>query len=260
MPDLLLDNPLVNNVMFHPRSAIALTSNRPYTHDGIVPTPDGEEIGYRLYDDPKAEVLIVFFHGNGEIAADYEGIAPMFFAAGAALLIADFRGYGWSTGKPTGSKLLPDGEAVVDGLERVLQKHDVKPKTRPIYVMGRSLGSAPATHIARRYQDRFAGLIIESGFASGRDWLTSKAGLASLFKGVKDPFPNAENIADTDLPLLVIHGEHDTLIPPDHGKRLYDASTHADKTLLIARKAGHNDLLMVATNAYFDHVKRFVSG
>src|SRR5262249_31929390 len=150
---------------------------------------------------------------------DYDDIAPEFHRAGAELLVVDYRGYGWSTGKPLVSTLLPDAEAVVPALSSIIGDK------KSTFVMGRSLGSAPATHLAYIHPELFKGLIIESGFAHAPSVFARVTGLPqALVAKVPDVFGNADKMPKINLPLLVIHGERDTLIPVENGQALYDAS------------------------------------
>jgi fermentation-respiration switch protein FrsA (DUF1100 family) len=63
---------------------------------------------------------------------------------------------------------------------------------------------------------------------------------------------------EISLPLLVIHGENDTLIPVANGQALYDASPAAQKYLLRIAGAGHNDLMFVALDRYFRAITQFL--
>jgi fermentation-respiration switch protein FrsA (DUF1100 family) len=60
------------------------------------------------------------------------------------------------------------------------------------------------------------------------------------------------------LPLLVLHGENDTLIPAAQGQALYDASPTADKRLVLIPRAGHNDVMVRDIATYFGAVREFV--
>lgn len=251
-----LDNPLVLSTLFYPRPATPGRSEHPDAHDGTIPVADEVALGYRLYVHTPDAPVILYFHGNGEVAADYDLFAPMYHVAGASLLVVDYRGYGWSGGRPTVSALLGDVAPVVDGLPAVLHQHGVT--NEALIVKGRSLGSACAIQAAHQAPERFKGLILESGFARATR-LLARLGLPSrLTDALPDPVGNDRKLGEIDLPLLVIHGENDTLIPVDNGQALYDASPAAHKRLLRIPRVGHNDLLFVALDAYFDAVGAFI--
>jgi fermentation-respiration switch protein FrsA (DUF1100 family) len=257
MPNLLIDNPLILSMLFHPRRAQPNGSRVPDAHDGTIAAADGVVLGYRLYK-ANAQALLVFFHGNGEVAADYDDLAPYFQACGASLLVLDYRGYGWSSGKPLGSVLLSDAEATFKGLATVLAKHGISADT-PQFIMGRSLGSAPAVHLAHTFPAAFKGLILDSAFAHTPTLLTTLGIPQALLTNIRDPFANERKIATATIPTLIIHGERDTLIAIEHGERLYDASPAAQKTLLRVPRAGHNDILRYNAQGYFDAIKKLIA-
>ncbi len=251
----LLDNPLILSALFYPRAEMPNTSRLPHVSDGTIPVTDGIVLGYRFYAYPPDAPVVLYFHGNGEVASDYDDFAPEFQRAGAALLVVDYRGYGWSTGKPLISTLLSDAEAVLAAVPTIIGSE------RTLFIMGRSLGSAPATHLAYSHPEAFKGLIIESGFAHAPSVFGRITGLPqALLSKVPDVFGNGEKMRTVNVPLLVIHGERDTLIPVENGQTLYDASPTVDKTILRIPRAGHNDLLFYGIDAYFAAIKTFITG
>jgi hypothetical protein len=251
-----LDNPLIRSVLFHPRPARPGGSGVKGAVDGLIPVEGSIALGYRLYSDPASKAVIVYFHGNGEIAPEYDDIAPLYWKCGASLLVIDYRGYGWSTGSPSFVALVNDLERVHAALPDLLKANGLDGKLRVL--MGRSLGSACAIHLAHTHQAEYAALIIESGFA-GIGPLLARLGLPVGLLGFQtDPVGNETKIAQISLPLLVIHGNEDTLIPVDNGLRLYVTSPAQIKTLARIEGAGHNDLLFHAEE-YFEAVVTFLS-
>lgn len=252
----LLDNPIVQSILFYPRSDQPGGSLLPDVYDGTIAVEESVALGYRLYAHEPGAPVVLYFHGNGEIASDHDFFARNYHAAGASLLVVDYRGYGWSTGRPKVSALLSDVEPVLAALPDVLKQADLTDQF--LVVMGRSLGSAPAIHAAHEYPTRFRGVIIESGFAHAIP-LLARLGLPShMLSNLPDPIGNARKIAGVNLPLLVIHGEEDSLIPVNNGQVLYDASPASYKRILRVRGAGHNDLLMVGPQAYFAAIAEFL--
>lgn len=232
-------------------------SRLPNVRDGSIPIMDDISLGYRLYKHEPGRPVIVYFHGNGEIATDSDYVVGEFRRAGASLIVIDYRGYGWSTGTPLASTILPDAQRAADALPGILAEAGlVNP---PLFLMGRSLGSAPAIDLAARHPDRYKGLIVESGFAEFLSVLARMGlNLPAMLQGPA-PFGNVQKLAKIMLPLLVIHGEHDQLIPVSHGQTLYDASPAEEKRLLRIPYAGHNDIMLVATDEYFAAIRDFIS-
>lgn len=253
-----LDDPQILMFLFHPSRA-AMHNALPDVYSGVIPVEGDIGVGYRLYLRTEDAPLVIFFHGNGEVASDYDGLYTEFQRAGASLLVIDYRGYGWSTGQPLTSKLLPDAEAAVKALPEILKSIGVS--GRYWFVMGRSLGSAPAIHLASVMPERFKGLIIESGFAEMPSVLRRIGVPPEVLRRLPadSPIGNDKKMASIELPLLVIHGQHDMLLPLENGQALYNASPAADKQLVIIPRAGHNDLLFYGMSQYFGALQDFIA-
>jgi fermentation-respiration switch protein FrsA (DUF1100 family) len=129
----------------------------------------------------------------------------------------------------------------------------------PLLAMGRSLGSASALALAAGCRDSIAGLIIESGFATA-DPLLRLLGVDTDAIGVQalQIFDNIDKIRAFDRPTLIIHAEHDHIIPFSDGQALYDASPAADKTLLSIPAANHNDIFLRGLEAYLQAIQALV--
>lgn len=243
------DNFLVSSMLFFPTRAHAGGSALADTQDGVVPL--GEvTIGYRLYSKADAVALFLLFHGNAESAADYDVYASFLRSIGVALLVVDYRGYGWSSGHPRASALLSDAEHVLLQLPDLLIAHGME--ELPLFVVGCSLGGAPAIHLANKYPHCFSGLILESTFAH------APSVLGRAFAWMPGLFGNKDKMAGMNLPLLVMHGERDQIIPVRQGQTLFDTAPAQHKVLMRVPQAGHNDLVATASTDYFVTVKTFV--
>lgn len=255
-----LDKPQVTSNLFYPRKTIANTHpDKRNIKDGKVVIDADIALGYRLYLHHSSASILLYFHGNGEIVTDYETIAPYYHQAGVSLLVVDYRAYGWSTGKPSTTQMLPDAQKVLDSMETIIRECGLVPG-RAIFLMGRSLGSAPAIYLAMNNPDKLRGLIIESGYADAPS-LFRRLGIP-IPDSMKDdptlPINNDEKMKKVTIPTLVIHGERDMLIPVTHGKTLYENAASEDKTLVTIPNAGHNDVSFRDMTRYFDAIKRFV--
>ena len=255
MENFFLDNSLILSVLFRPRPAQPGTNHLDNVIDGAIEVEENVVLGYRMYvHDPTAPIVLLF-HGNSEIAPDYDDAAPMYHHAGVSLMVVDYRGYGWSTGRPLVSTLLSDAEVVYECLPSVFT--EAIQEGSPLIVMGRSLGSACAIELAIRHPGALKGLIIESGFAHVVP-LLSHLGMPTVDKvHLSDPINNIGKITLTSVPLLVIHGEEDALIPVEEGQALHDSSPATIKRLKRIPSAGHNDLLNYAEE-YFVAVEEFI--
>jgi hypothetical protein len=250
------DNPELLSTLFYPRAADPNPTRDGRIIDGTLAVEKDVVIGYRLFKVPESRAVIILYHGNGEIATDYNMIAPLYHEFQLSLMVVDFRGYGWSTGQPTVSSLIADVDPLHNALAEIMTASF--PDNPFLLVMGRSLGSVPAIHMAYAYPDTFKGLIIESGFATPDPLLVRRGFSPDFYGGGADPIGNERKMTTLSLPLLVIHGEQDQLIPVAQGQALFDASPVASKRILRVPGAGHNNLLVYA-DRYFAAVDTFVT-
>jgi pimeloyl-ACP methyl ester carboxylesterase len=258
MPSQVLDHPAVLRALFHPRRDPPGTPVPPYARLIRVPVEPGISVGGRLFGAAREAPTILFFHGNGEIASDYDSIAPLYLDLGTNLLVMDYRGYGVSDGVPTASNLAADAVTIFDATRPLLQ--DCGLSDTSLFVMGRSLGSAAAVQIALHAGEAVAGLIIESGFAHTFPLLETLGIRIQGHDEERDGFGSLLKIAEIRAPTLIIHGEADWLIPVSNGQALFQGSGAARKRLITIPRAGHNDLLWVGRAAYMDAVRQFVIG
>ncbi len=245
----ILDRLGVGGGIFFPRpDATAAPTG---SGDHRIATGEGADLHARLYRGDKSWPTILYFHGNGEVVADHDSIAPLYHKAGLNLFVVDFRGYGLSTGSPTFASLTADAAPAVERFHSILDDEDFAPAR---FVMGRSLGAHPALEIAAHYNMRFLGLLIESGAGSlGR--LAAMAGGDAALSAVAEA--HEAKIRSITLPTLIIHGELDQLIPLDRAVSLHETISSGDKELLIIPGAGHNDILWTGLKDYFSAIRNF---
>ena len=259
-----LDRPEVLMFLFHPRpeptvspfqtsgSEIRMSGRR----DILIPVQENIAIGARFHMSEISGGNILFFHGNGEIVADYDELGAVYNQMGINLLAVDYRGYGRSSGKPTVTAMMRDCHIIFDFARKWLQQNNY---TGPILPMGRSLGSASVLELAAAYKDLIAGLIVESGFAYAGPLLTLLGiDFAALGFTEEKGFRNVDKIKNFDKPTLIIHAEFDHIIPYSDGQTLYDASPSKAKQLLKIPGANHNDIFMRGLQEYLAAVKNIV--
>lgn len=250
-----LDRPEILSMMFHPRRVNRSAPPPEATDMDIMIAPD-ITIGCRFFSTDTTAPVIVFFHGNGEVAADYDDIGSLYVQQGLNFLVTDYRGYGWSDGTPSASSLLSDAGILYEKTIPLLQDQGY---TGKIFLMGRSLGSACAIDLAARYQENISGLIIESGFAETLPLMrTMGLDLSSMGINEEDCFNNAAKIQSVTLPTYILHGQRDTLIPLSHAERLHSLSAARSKELQIVPGADHNSLIAVTGVLYFQAIRHFV--
>jgi pimeloyl-ACP methyl ester carboxylesterase len=251
----LLDRRGLVRGLFYPRRD--RSGPPPGATDHRIEVEEGVEVACRFYPlDPSSPVLL-FFHGNGEIASDYDGIAPIYHGIGASLCVVDYRGYGGSDGMPSFASLIADAHPVLARFHALLDEEGFTGKR---FVMGRSLGSLPAAELAATAHQRLAGLIVESG-APDLVRLRQRAGIDAGDAEIDELVEaHASRLAAIRLPVVHIHGEWDQIIPLEYGIAFYEGLATDQKELVIIPGAGHNDIGWVGRELYFETLARFITG
>jgi len=251
----ILDQPGVTHLLFHPRPDMGQPSLEAL--DCLVPVETNVNVNVRFHMNEIDAPNILFFHGNGEIVSDYDDLAPIYHQYGINFIAADYRGYGKSTGSPTASTMLKDARTVFQYVVDWLKKNSY---TGTIVVMGRSLGSAPALEIAANFSKDIGGLIIESGFASTVRLLT-RLGIPAAQMGIKeaDGFNNIQKISFFMKHTLIIHAQHDIIIPIDDAEKLQMHCGAKSKMFQMVPNADHNNIIMMAGKLYFELIQAFLN-
>ena len=251
-----LDHPDVSRSIFHPRA----TPGGPDANAGehLIEVAPGVHVGSRFHLCDRSGANILFFHGNGEIVADYDELAPLYTALGINFLVFDYRGYGRSNGRPTVSAMMSDCHQLYTYTAGWLAANGY---AGPTILMGRSLGSASALELAAAFPQDVDGLIIESGFAFAEP-LLQLLGVDVNRIGFNERrgFGNLEKIARYTGPTLIIHAEYDHIIPYSDGQALLKASQSPQKRLVRIENANHNDIFFVGMNVYMQAVREFIEG
>ena len=248
-----LDQPHILAFVFYPRRD--WTPPPPDASDHVIAVDKDVSIACRFYYTSDSSPSILYFHGNGEVVYDYDWLAPLYNSQDINLFVADYRGYGQSTGRPTFSSTVADAHVIFKHFRDNLRDRGY---SGPLFVMGRSLGTLSTVELASNYPAQLKGLIVESGFATaGR--LLGYLGLGFQF-GYPDDFEKAslDRIRSITIPALVIHGEYDEIIPYEQAQILYRNLGSKDKRLLTISGAGHNDIMLVGMEQYFSAIKEFV--
>jgi uncharacterized protein len=205
--------------------------------------------GWYVESAPSAPVLL-WCHGNaGNIIHRLENLASL-VQIGLSVFLFDYRGYGRSRGTPTEDGLYQDA---LGAYRYLLDSKRIRAER--LVLFGRSLGAAVAGDLASRH--KAAGLILESCFPSVE--AVARAfyfGLpAHWLLGAR--YDLVERLPKIKMPILVIHGERDTIIPIEFGRKVFEAAPQP-KMFYPVPGADHNDLTFVGGRAYFQRLKQFV--
>jgi fermentation-respiration switch protein FrsA (DUF1100 family)/uncharacterized protein YciI len=195
---------------------------------------------------PGSRLITLYLHGNGANLARRTRHLREIAAAGSSVLIVDYRGYGKSAGRPTERGLYRDADAAYDYLTGV----GYLPSQ--IVLLGESLGSAVAADVARRRP--CAGVVLECPLTS----LSAMAGTIVPLVGrlFASGFNTRRKIGGVHAPLLIIHGDRDTMVPYAMGRALFDAANEP-KSFWTVEGANHSDIVAVAGPLYRERLRAF---
>ncbi len=188
---------------------------------------------------------IIYLHGNGELIHWCVGVVAPYARAGFNVLLPEYRGYGNCTGVPSQEAITRDMTMFYDWLaDNPLVSESA------IIVHGRSLGGGVAAQLAQRRPIR--ALILESTFYS-----LAEFALTFLLPEwmCRHPFRTADAVADLDIPILIIHGRRDLIVPFDHAKRLHE---RIPNSALVELDAEHNDMQKCCGRDYWVSIARFL--
>lgn len=250
-----LDSATILPFLFHPR--VEPPTDPPEGACNIeIETSEDVSLGCRFYIHSKSSPTILYFHGNGEITTDHDWIAPFYLKQGWNLLVSSYRGYGWSSGTPKGSHLIEDSRKVFIKTKDYLQQNNYE---GPLFVMGRSLGSACALEVMSNHEDDLKGIILESGFGETIPLLQSLGAHIDTDDFTEEQgFRNLEKISKITKPTLILHGSLDQIIPVSSAERLQSHGGARNKQFHVIPGADHNSMISVGGELYFLTIKKFI--
>ncbi len=193
---------------------------------------------------------VVVFNGNAGNRADRAPLARALAERGYGVLLVDYRGYGANLGRPTEDGLLADGRAAVAYLET---RPDVD--TDRLVYFGESLGAAVAIGLAEQRPP--AALVLRSPFTSLPDIGSVHYPFLPTSILLWDRYPNLEKIRGIEVPVLVVAGSADSIVPVAQSQRLYEAASHP-KEFVTIEGADHNDFELTAGNQLVAEVAAFL--
>lgn len=211
---------------------------------GFVRFGDDEQFAAFYLDAPdeKAPVLL-WSHGNAEDAGSLIPLGESFRQKGVGLFLYDYPGYGLSRGKPNEKGCF---EAADQAYAYLVNEKKIAPER--IVLVGQSLGSGASSYLAAK--KKAAGVVLISPFISTFRVVTRVKILPW------DQFDNLKALKRSSLPLLVVHGDADEVVPFWHGRKLYEAY-QGPKEFLTLEGVGHNDLWPASGDEVREAVSQF---
>jgi len=204
---------------------------------------DTEQISALHLPNPEATYTLLYSHGNAEDLGDIRPALDRLHSWGFSVFAYDYRGYGTSDGRPSEENSYED---IAAAYHYMIQQLDTP--AEQIMPYGRSVGAGPSTYLAAHQP--VAGLILESAF-------TSAFRVVFPFPLLPfDKFPILDNLQAVPVPVLVMHGKADRVIPFNHGQTLYAAAPGPTLSLWV-EAAGHNDFSWVAGDRHRQALEDF---
>ncbi len=196
----------------------------------------------------KAPAAVLFCHGNGgNITHRAYALMMLHDRVGASVLIFDYRGYGRSEGRPNEAGVLADARAA-----RAWLAAREKIRESDVVLLGESLGGAVAVDLAAR--DGARALVLESTFDSLPNVAAHHYPFLPVRWAMRSRFDSVAKIGKYQGPLFQAHGDADTIVPLEYGRKLFEAA-NAPKQFLLLPGRDHNDPLPAE---YYDALAKFL--
>ena len=219
----------------------------PQAEEVALTSSDGEKL-IAWYVAPRGDKpLVLYFQGNGGALDLRVARLRALTADGTGLLALCYRGYGGSTGKPSEAGLIRDAHAAYEFAA-------ARTPAQRIVPWGELLGTGVAVALAA--ERPVGGVILDAPFTSAADVGAAAYPFLPVRWLIRDTFRSERRIARVQAPILILHGERDTVVPIRFGERLF-ALANEPKRLVRFPTGGHGDL-----DAYgaIDAVRAFLAG
>jgi hypothetical protein len=254
-----------NGLFYHPNDTIYMTpADSGLNHEEVTfPSGDGTLLhGWFIPSRGPSWATVIHFHGNAANMSAHLKYASWLAYQGCQVMMFDYRGYGASEGQPFRRGLFEDSMAA---LNYVLSRDDVDPDR--VVLLGQSLGGANAIAVAAAAgEGAVRAVVVDSTFYSYRSIVRDKIGQLPVLRWFNGPlsyvmatdaFHSGDLIGHlSPIPVLIIHGTDDEVVPYDHAPRLFERARDP-KTLLTVDGGRHISALTVQGYLYQPRVLDF---
>ncbi|MBN9227246.1 MULTISPECIES: alpha/beta hydrolase [Legionella] len=217
-----------------------------------IPVADGLSLNswYKPAVDNKPTIL--YLHGNAGHIGFRMDLIRQFLSEGLGVLLLEYRGYGGNLGKPTESGFYQDARAAM----KFLQQQGVQEHRIVLY--GESLGTGVATQMATEFP--VCAVVLQSPYTSLTD--LARFHYPWLPVPLMDKYDSLSRIQKIHVPILMLHGKLDEVVPYEQGITLFNHANQPKKWIDFPEK-GHQDLwnphfahsVMHFINSYCTHAK-----
>lgn len=224
------------------RTDEAAFRNEPGLERWTIESDEGPVDAFFLPAERERAPVVVHCHGNGELIDYWVRPLRRYRRLGMHVVLAEYRGYGRSAGKPS-------ERAIASDLRALHARIDDDARIERVFLHGRSLGGGAVCTLAATGVP-IAGMILESTFTSIPDlvsWAPRRL--------VSDVFDNHGVLRELDVPVLFLHGRRDEIVPYRHAQRNLEVSRRGE---LVSFECGHND--MPQNDRWWSAIESFLNG
>lgn len=214
--------------------------------DVVLTTEDGLDLNawYLPPSDACASVVLLA-HGNGGNLTLRAGLIESIGARGLGVLAFDYRGYGGNPGHPSEVGLARDARAAREHL--LARGHG----QQDLIYLGESLGTGVVSELATEFPP--AAMVLRSPMTSFGEVVRDlyRVPIGAL---LRDRYPVVEHVSRSSVPLAVVYGDADTIVPADQSRRVADVARGAGASVVEVPVEGmdHNDLELTQGAALID--------
>lgn len=215
--------------LIYPAPPVRSTSPAPGFAAVTLATEDGLSLQAHWRAPADGRATVVYFHGNGGSLEGATHETAVLAERGHGVLLVEYRGYGGNPGTPSEAGFYRDGRAAM----AFLAAQGIGP-ARTVLI-GHSIGSGTATEMAQRFAP--AALILLAPFTTLPDAAASAIPWVPTALLMRDQFDNRAKLPGLAMPVLVIHGTADDVVPFSLGERL--AAARPGTTFRTVKGGGH---------------------
>lgn len=211
---------------------------------------DGVQLHGWFLERERPRAVVLYLHGNGgNVTHRAHLLRTVHDRLGVSVLVLDYRGYGRSEGRPDETGVLADARAARAWLA---ERTGAAPSE--IVLWGHSLGGSVAVDLAAA--EGAKALVLESTFSSAPDVAAYHYAWLPVRPLMKTRLDSHSKIGRYHGPLFQAHGDADTIVPMQFGRRLFEAANEP-KRFEVIPGAGHDDVFMPD---YYGKLAEFLEG
>jgi fermentation-respiration switch protein FrsA (DUF1100 family) len=215
----------------------------------ILTTPDGERLVAWYGKARPGQPTLLYLHGNGGSLALRSETMRKYLDHGRGMLMLAYRGFSGSTGSPSEVANVADAKLAYE----TLLKSGVKPEDIILY--GESLGSGVAIQVAK--EKKVGGLILDAPYTSILELAVAQFPWLPVSLLLKDRYESSKYIGDVHVPIFILHGEADEIVPIEMGRRLFKAANEPKemKTIPGGGHVIHDGPSFAYVNGWIDRLR-----